>query len=213
MSLGRARNVLVVANKSSLCQRLLIPISASGVLTRNFTSDPYKLEEIRELRDKRSWSWFNGRFPIWCYWFDRTIKKLNENSKVINVQGPMGIGKHNLAKKIAERCDLKLIPEVTCDDIFILNNGFDLRELNDQLKPWMRFMDFDAFYTEPNPKWMPGIARTQLRLYVERMHRYAQALGHVFNTGMDVLLAMFEVDFYIYRINQFLTNSQSTFVI
>ena len=192
MSLGRASNVLVLASKSPLCQRLLIPISASGVPERHFTSDPYKLEEIRAIRDKKTWTWFNGRFPIWCYWFDRTIKKLNENSKVINIQGPMGVGKHDMAKKLAERCDLKLFPEVTCDDLFVLNNGFDMRELNDQLPPWLRFVDFDAFYAEPNPKWMPGIARTQLQLYADRLHRYAKALSHLLNTGMHIL-SLFDI--------------------
>lgn len=129
-----------------------------------------------------------NRYPLWAHLFDKTSKRLNENSKIINVQGPVKVGKHELAKKLAAKFDLRFIPDVTCDDLFRLENGFDLRELNDQLKPWLQFVDLEAFYKEPNPAKVPGMARTQIKLYAARFKKYAEALAHVLNTGQGCVM-------------------------
>lgn len=100
----------------------------------------------------------------------------------------MRIGKHEVAKELAKRFDMKYYPDVTCDDIFKLPSGFDLRELNDQLPDWLQFTDFESFYKEPDPSKMVAIGRTQIKLYTARFVQYADALTHILNTGQGCVM-------------------------
>ena len=179
MSLGRTNNVIVLMNRSSLARRSMVP--ASAVLQRrNLTNVPHEVEEIR--KNRRPWPF--KKFGFFSQFVDTTRKRFTENTKVINVLGPMKVGKHDLAKRLAEMFDLKYYPEVTTDELFILPNGFDKRELNEQLKPWNQFTDLEAFYKEADAANMPGFARTQIRLYAERYLRYMHAMRQLMNTGM-----------------------------
>ena len=64
---------------------------------------------------------------------DRSLKRMNENSKMIIVEGHIGVGKEEFAKKLAENFDLKYIPRVSEDSMFTTDGGLDIRSFNDVL--------------------------------------------------------------------------------
>ena len=64
---------------------------------------------------------------------DRSLYRMNENSKMIVVEGQIGVGKEEFAKQLAHNFDLKYIPRVSEDDLFITNGGLDIRAFNDVL--------------------------------------------------------------------------------
>lgn len=100
----------------------------------------------------------------------------------------MKIGKHELGKELARKFDMRFFPEVTCDDVFKLPTGLDLRSLNDQLPAWLQYIDFESFYKEPDPAKLAGMARTQIQLYIARFMQYADALSHLLNTGQGSVM-------------------------
>ena len=64
---------------------------------------------------------------------DRSIKRMNENSKMIIVEGQIGVGKEDFAKRLADNFDLKYIPRVSEDSMFTTDGGLDIRNFNDVL--------------------------------------------------------------------------------
>lgn len=59
--------------------------------------------------------------------YEDTQDHFDENSRIIVVEGNIGVGKSYLAKKIAEELDFLLFPEATMDFKYIDDQGFDLR--------------------------------------------------------------------------------------
>lgn len=187
MSLGRTYNVLLLVNKSKVL-RPVAAVSASCLQQKRLlTSDPHKLADIRDLvQTNKPWPhrWFPGVFQT----YDRARERLNENSKIIVVDGPPAVGKTEVAKGLAKAFEMKFVPDVSCDDLFKLENGFDLRELNDQLPLHLQFADFESLYKQPDPSKLPGIGRTHILLYRARYLRYAEAMSHVLNTGQGCVM-------------------------
>ena len=112
---------------------------------------------------------------------DRTEKRLNENSKVIAVEGNIAVGKHKFAERLAKEFDLKLFPATPESDLFTVN-GFDYRQLSDMLPEGAKPYDLKRLFSDPHPE--KGIAgRLQLLWLRQKCSNYVKALAHVFHTG------------------------------
>lgn len=78
-------------------------------------------------------------------YFDYTLKRIGENSKVVVVEGPPAIGKSALARALAEELEMKYFPMATMDSYYINPYGYDLRKLDKDLPPRIQSYDEMAF--------------------------------------------------------------------
>lgn len=138
--------------------------------------------EGHPIRDYEPWPYKTRPYRWYHQIYEHTTKRMNENSKIVVVEGNIGTDKAGLCKKIAEEFDMLFLPDVSEDAIFINESGFDLRELNPRLGE-DRYYDLKDLYTAKNPKDVMGYGRTQLRMFELRFFNYIAALRHLFNTG------------------------------
>ncbi|XP_071451167.1 NADH dehydrogenase [ubiquinone] 1 alpha subcomplex subunit 10, mitochondrial [Hetaerina americana] len=117
--------------------------------------------------------------------FDRTSRRLNENSKIIAVEGPIAAGKSDFAKKLAEDLDFYHISEATYDDLYITPYNFDIRTLDPKLPESCKSYDEKNFLLEPTNTKAAGF---QIQKYQLRYFRYVDALAHLLNTGQGVVV-------------------------
>jgi len=115
--------------------------------------------------------------------YDKTIPRLNENSKVIVVEGNIGVGKTEFARKLAADFDMKFFPQPTDRDCYIrLEYGFDMRQLDELLPPSAQSYDLAKFYADKHPE--KGLVGKLQLLWYERKYRvYLDALKHLLSTG------------------------------
>lgn len=120
--------------------------------------------------------------------YDKTIPRLNENSKVIVVEGNIGVGKTEFARKLAADFDMKFFPQPTDRDCYIrLEYGFDMRQLDELLPPSAQSYDLAKFYADKHPE--KGLVGKLQLLWYERKYRvYLDALKHLLSTGQGVVL-------------------------
>ena len=72
--------------------------------------------------------------------FDKTTPRLDENSKIIVVEGAHAVGKTAFAQELAENLEMKYFPHVCMDNIYLNHYGDDLRKYSHLLtsynQPW-----------------------------------------------------------------------------
>jgi len=137
------------------------------------------------------WDYENKKFQPRHYYVygERTMDRLNENSKVIIVEGAPGVGKNDLAKKLASSFDLKYFPSITEAKCFeIPSRGIDERELAFRLPDHLKPYDLEKFYSDSNPQ-CGRIGRLQWAWYRARFYNYCEALLHVLSTGQGVVIS------------------------
>ncbi|KAK2149788.1 hypothetical protein LSH36_436g01017 [Paralvinella palmiformis] len=117
---------------------------------------------------------------------DRTERRLNENSKVIAVEGNLGVGKHKFAERLASEFDLKVFP-ATPESVVFTVNGFDYRELSEVLPEGAKPYDMKSLFSDPHPE-RGLIGRLQLSWLRAKCSTYVQALAHLFHTGQGVVV-------------------------
>ncbi|XP_049879716.1 NADH dehydrogenase [ubiquinone] 1 alpha subcomplex subunit 10, mitochondrial [Pectinophora gossypiella] len=117
--------------------------------------------------------------------FDRTTHRLDENSKVVVVEGPVASDKTCFAKSLADDLGMKHFPEATMDIHYCRPNGVDLREFNDQVPEDTRTFDHIDFNMCPTHRLA---ANFQIMMYIARYSQYIDALTHLLNTGQGVVL-------------------------
>lgn len=117
--------------------------------------------------------------------FDNTVKRMNENSKLIVVEGSIASGKSAFAKQLADELDMLYIPEANLDSFYVNSYGKDFREMDPHLPESVRSCDVKKFYQHPNHR---TVSVFQLRMYVERYCQHIDALAHIMNTGQGVVL-------------------------
>lgn len=131
----------------------------------------------------KPWPYKTRGYNIFYELFDKTTKRLNDNSKVIVVEGNMALNKHKLAEDLAREFDLLYVPAPKFDDIFILPwSGFDIRELDEQLPKAAQAWDLKRFYTDPNAK-RSRVGLSQVFFYADKVFTYAKAVHHMLSTG------------------------------
>ena len=117
--------------------------------------------------------------------FDKTTKRLDENSKVITVEGPIAAGKSQFAKELADELEMIYMPAPTMDYIYINPYGYDLRKLDPKLPVNCRSFDFKNFCANPTHV---NVAQYQIRMYMIRYSKYIDALAHLLSTGQGVVM-------------------------
>ncbi|OWF55026.1 NADH dehydrogenase [ubiquinone] 1 alpha subcomplex subunit 10, mitochondrial-like [Mizuhopecten yessoensis] len=119
---------------------------------------------------------------------NKTVNRLDENSKLIIIEGNIGIDKETFAKKIAEEFGMKFIPEFKEEECLLTSRGFDRRELNDRVSDKLKVWDFEMLYSTENPRDACHFLRTQIELYIGKFERYREAVSHIWNTGQGVVM-------------------------
>lgn len=114
-----------------------------------------------------------------------TTSRLDENSKLIVVDGPPAAGKAALGKKLADELDMAYFEAPTVAKSLFNDYGYDLRQLDSKLPQSCRSYDETDFLK--NPATIKA-ARMQMRLFQLRFQQYLEALAHILNTGQGVVL-------------------------
>lgn len=113
---------------------------------------------------------------------ERISKRFGPNSKIITVDGNLASGKGKLAQTLAEKMDMKYMPEA--DQNYLLRSTGDGTILPNKFSGQC---SLEKFYDDP--KCQDGNSyRLQMWLYSMRMIQYADALNHLLSTGQGVIL-------------------------
>ncbi|KAK9711472.1 Deoxynucleoside kinase [Popillia japonica] len=114
------------------------------------------------------WPYKTNRYTMLHRFFDRTSARLDENSKLIVVEGPVAAGKSKFAQELADELEMLYFPEANLDMIFTNEYGYDLKQLDPQLPETCRSFD--------------------LLQYTVKYSQYIDALAHILSTGQGVVL-------------------------
>ena len=149
------------------------PVTVEG--QRNLTTNPkYKTPYP-------SWLPFNRITSC----LDFTSTRLNENSRLILVDGPPGVGKSAFVDEMAAHFKLRACHGYQPKDWY-MENGLDKREMNDYIQnPKFKVLDVDTFYREPVPDLRFGAK--QMQIFLQRWNMYADSLYHLLSTGISFL--------------------------
>jgi len=120
--------------------------------------------------------------------FDSTPDRLDENSKLIVVEGPTAAGKGNLAKELAQELDMAYFAAPTQAETYVNDYGFNLKTLDVELPPSAKSYDEIDFLK--NPKLLDGSKAGRFQLYKMKLRyqRYLDALAHILNSGQGVVM-------------------------
>ncbi|XP_065317073.1 NADH dehydrogenase [ubiquinone] 1 alpha subcomplex subunit 10, mitochondrial-like isoform X2 [Gordionus sp. m RMFG-2023] len=137
--------------------------------------------------------------------FDGTLKRWDENSKLIVVDGNIGSGKSEFAHNLAKAMGMKFYKKVSLDMLYIDEYGFDQRVLNTFLLtprknsiftplPGQSYPDFrdvaaldlPDFYADPGHK--PSSAKLRFKIMFLKCMQYLDALEHLYNTGQGCVI-------------------------
>ncbi|XP_059619907.1 NADH dehydrogenase [ubiquinone] 1 alpha subcomplex subunit 10, mitochondrial [Phlebotomus argentipes] len=125
------------------------------------------------------------RYGFFQALFDHTTKRLDDNSKIIVVEGPLAAGKSKFAKELADELEMHYIPAAHIDALLINPYGQDFRSLDDKLPLSVQSYDEKKFCQTPKHLNTAGY---QIDMYYIRFWQYVEALQHVLNTGQGVVL-------------------------
>ena len=114
-----------------------------------------------------------------------TTSRMDENSKLIVVDGPPTSGKGALAKELADELDMAYFDAPTIAKTLFNNYGYDLRKLDSKLPEDCRSYDESDFLK--NPKTVKA-ARMQIKMFQLHFQNYVDALAHILNTGQGVVM-------------------------
>ena len=137
------------------------------------------------IKKPAPWPYETKKFTFMRAYFDSTVKRFDENTKIIVVDGNIGAGKTSFAKQLAEAFDMVYFPEPTMESYFVSPYGYDLRKIDAILPPSYQCCDVSTFYSNP---YHQNVAKFQFRMYMLRLEQYLDALAHVLNTGQGVVL-------------------------
>lgn len=130
--------------------------------------------------DRLKFSWFDKN--IWR--IDRCVRRFDENSVVICVEGPMAAGKHEFAKSLSNELGMRYYGEATVEPMMVHDDGFDYRTLNWLLPESAQNVDQKMFYLNPRHSGVPGFI---CNMYTMKYFHYLEGLTHLFNTGQGVV--------------------------
>lgn len=120
--------------------------------------------------------------------FEKTTLRLDENSKLIVVDGAHAIGKSQFAEELAEELEMVYYPYPRMDDCLINSYGVDLRQFNDLMIPINKTYDEKDFARNPVGPVEGCADRLHFDLFREKYRNHIHALRHIFNTGQGVVM-------------------------
>lgn len=125
-----------------------------------------------------------GSLRMWHMAFgESTVSRFDENSKLIVVDGPRMSGKTTVAKELAERLNMRYIPEVT--NVWEQETQMDGRVLPDW--KWNDFTSMQKFYEDPLSACGHS-ARLQGVILHNRFRQYIWNSLHLLGTGQGVVM-------------------------
>jgi len=128
------------------------------------------------------------KFRYFTQLTDRTTPRLDENSKLIAVEGAHCIGKTDFAKELAEEFEMLYIGPPTHEDIFIGPYGVDYRKWNDMYPPWFKCFGEKDFLQNPMGDYEGVCDRYHARVYQLKWINQFRAMQHILNTGQGVVM-------------------------
>ena len=140
------------------------------------------------LRDKPApWPYDSSKHT----WFDqfvlrrdRCVRRWDENSVVIAIEGPMAVGKEAFGAKLADLLGMRFYGEATVEPLYLREDGYDLRLLNFRLPESGQYVDQKLFYLNPSHLGVPSFL---YYMYVMKFFHYLEGLTHLYNTGQGVV--------------------------
>ncbi|XP_023016004.2 NADH dehydrogenase (ubiquinone) subunit ND-42 [Leptinotarsa decemlineata] len=153
-------------------------------LVRTITSRTTRSAQDRPPKPK-PWPYQEKGYTLFHYLYDKTTPRLDENSKIIVVDGPVASGKSKFAKELATELEMLYLPEANLDMIYINSYGYDLKKLDPLMPESCRTHDVMNFLKNPKHR---NTARFQIQQYIVRFSQYIDALAHVLSTGEGVIL-------------------------
>ena len=139
-------------------------------------------KEFRDPNIKKPapWPYETKKYTFLKSYYEGTVKRFDENTKVVIVDGNIGAGKSSFAKQLADAFDFKYFPEPTMEPYFVNKYGFDMRKIDELLPPSYKCCDINTFYANP---YHQNVAKFQFRMYMFRLEQYIDALAYLLNTG------------------------------
>ncbi|CAG9819656.1 unnamed protein product [Phaedon cochleariae] len=179
--------ILLRSSRQFLCNsgRKLLKENNNVTLVRTITSRTTRSGEDSHPPKPKPWPYKEKGYNLFSYLYDKTTSRLDENSKIIVVEGPVASGKSKFAKQLANEFEMLYLPEANLDMMYINSYGFDLRKLDAQLPDSCKSFDVMDFLR--NPKHGHA-AKFQIEQYMVKLSQYIDALAHVLSTGQGVVL-------------------------
>lgn len=141
--------------------------------------------EVKRIKRPKPYPYKTKSYGLIKSFFDKTSRRMNANSKIICVEGPIAVGKTELAKEIAAEMGMLYMPEASMDQFYINPYGWDMRRLDKIMPDEIKSFDIQNFCEDPRHI---NTGAFQLRMYIIRLEQYIDALAHLFSTGQGVVL-------------------------
>jgi len=127
-------------------------------------------------------------FSLWAMVTDRCTTKMDENSRIILVDGAHAIGKTDLAKQLAEEFDMKVMPYPRMSDFYINYYGDDMNDYSVYMPDMMKPYDERDFSRNPTGPVEGCGDRYHFNVWLEKFNHYVYALKHLYSTGQGVVI-------------------------
>lgn len=164
--------------------RFCSPATFNLVQIASITSAGGKARE----RPRKAFDYRKKKFKIVDQPFDRTLARMDENSRVIVIDGPPASGKTEFARRLATQLDFKFVPQPRVNDLWKCGeDGLTYQDLDDLLPPELRLYDLETFLADKKAKLSDGGGRAgelQLDYFITRLFSYNDALLHLLSTGL-----------------------------
>jgi len=119
----------------------------------------------------------------------KTEDRLDENSRIITVEGNMGVGKTKFAKQLADHLGFKYISGVDLNEYYFNEtHGVDPRDLGFMMPSQYQIYDLAKFCNDTEPEKHGKAGRLQLTFLNSRYFKYLECLAHLLNTGQGVVV-------------------------
>jgi len=156
------------------------PFQIQVATLKSTYGEPYPYDEPYPYKTKK--------YTFLTEWFDKTMPRLCENSKIITVDGNLAVGKKEFAQRLAKEFDLQYVGPLKDDACFVQsNNGYDVRSVNNILPHEAKLYDLEQFYNEADPS-RGRVGILQCGWYYQKWMRYSEALRHLLNTGQGSVI-------------------------
>lgn len=172
-------SVVIIARKQQQCVITVGQRSISGKVMR---------QGLPPVQKPAPFPYKEKRYNFLRALLDPTTSRLDENSKLIVVEGPPAAGKRALAKELAEELDMAYFPSPNVADCYINKYGYDLRQVDHKLPESCKSYDENDFLKDPMRGNGSKAARFQLTKLSLRYKLHLEALAHILNTGQGVVM-------------------------